>query len=230
MDIEELLRENTYPGRGIIVGLSPQARAVSAYFIMGRSENSRNRVLSLDKGNLNAEAFDPKQVKDPSLIHYTAFQRFADVLILSNGDHGDIICSYLKDGETFEQALGSSSYEPDEPHYTARISSLVSLKGPFTYKLSIVKKGESGCKRKFFKYNDPTKGGGHLIHTYKADGKILPSFTGSPREVTVGEDIEAFSQKIWGALNKDNRIALYVRYTDLSDGKSEERLFNTHTR
>lgn len=230
MDIEGLLSENTYPGRGIIVGFSPQGRAVSAYFIMGRSENSRNRVLSLDKENLKVEAFETKQVKNPSLIYYTALQRFADVLILSNGDHGDIICSYLKDGKTFEQALENSSYEPDEPHYTARISSLVSLKEPFTYELAILKKGESGCKRKFFKYNDPTKGGGHMIHTYKADGKILPSFTGSPREVTIGEDIEAFSQKIWSALNKNNRIALHVRYTDLSDGKSEERLFNIHTR
>ncbi len=230
MEIEELLKENTYPGRGIIVGLSPQGRAVSAYFIMGRSENSQNRVLSLDKENLKAEAFDAKQVKNPSLIHYTALQKFADQLILSNGDQGDIILSYLKDGKTFEEALGSCSYEPDEPHYTPRISALISLKEPFTYELSIVKKGQAGCRRKFFKYSDPTKGGGQLIHTYKEDGTPLPSFTGSPREVTIGEDIELFSQKIWKALNKDNRIALYVRYTDLVDGKLEERLYNKHTK
>jgi len=230
MEIEELLSEKTYPGRGIIVGLSPQGRAVSAYFIMGRSENSQNRVLTLDAETLKAEAFDPKQVKDPSLIHYTAIQRFADSLIVSNGDHGDVILSYLKEGKTFEQALGSCTYEPDEPNYTPRISALVSLQEPFTYELSILKKGQAGCRRKFFKYSNPTKGGGQLIHTYKEDGDPLPSFTGSPREVTIGEDIEAFSQKIWKALDKDNRIALYVRYTDLVDRKLEERLYNKHTR
>lgn len=228
MDIEELLSEKTYPGRGIIVGLSPQGRAVSAYFIMGRSENSRNRVFTLVGETLKVEALDPKKVKDPLLIHYTALQKFDASLILGNGDHGDVILSSLKDGKTFAEALGSCSYEPDEPHYTPRISALVSLKQPFTYELAILKKGRSGCVRKFFKYSDPSKGGGQLIHTYKEEGNPLPPFTGSPREVTIGEDIEVFSQKIWKALNKENRIALYVRYTDLVDGKLEERLFNKH--
>lgn len=230
MEIEGLLSEKTYPGRGIIVGLSPQGRAVSAYFIMGRSENSRNRLLSLDGETLKAEAFDPALVEDPSLIHYTAIQRFADSLIISNGDHGDVIHSYLKDGKTFEQALKSCSYEPDAPHYTPRISALVSLKEPYVYSLSILKKGEGRCSRRFFKYSDPTKGGGQLIHTYKEDGNPLPSFRGSPREVTIGEDIELFSQKVWKALDKNNRIALYVRYTDLVDGKIEQRLLNKHSR
>lgn len=185
-------------------------------------------MFALDNETLKVEAFDPKKVKDPSLIHYTALQKFADTLILGNGDHGDVILSYLKDEKTFEQALGSCTYEPDQPHYTPRIAALVLLKEPFTYELSIIKKGEASCKRKFFKYSDPTKGGGQLIHTYKENGNPLPSFTGSPREVTIDEDIEQFSQKIWKALNKDNRIALYVRYTNLADGKLEERLYNKH--
>ncbi len=230
MEIEELLGEKTYPGRGIIVGRSPQGRAVVAYFIMGRSENSRNRVLALEKGSLKAEAFDLSKVKDPSLIHYTAVEQYADSLIISNGDHGKVIHSYLKDGKTFEQALKSCSYEPDEPYYTARISALVSLKSPFTYTLSILKRSEGRCKRRFFRYNDPTFGGGQLIHTYKGDGDPLPSFSGSPREVTIGEDIDTFSLGVWKALDKDNRIALYVRYIDLVDGKLEERLYNKHTR
>ncbi|MDY0288538.1 MAG: IMP cyclohydrolase [Sphaerochaeta sp.] len=230
MEIEGLLGDKTYPGRGIIVGLSPQRRAVVAYFIMGRSENSQNRVLALDKETLKAEAFDLSKVGDPSLIHYTAIEAYADSLIISNGDHGQVIHSYLKDGKTFEQALKSCRYEPDEPHYTPRISALVSLKMPFSYTLSIIRRSEGRCSRRFFKYNDPTQGGGQLIHTYKEDGKVLPSFVGSPREVTIGEDIEVFSQKVWKALDKDNRIALYVRYTDLVDGKLEERLYNKHSK
>ncbi len=230
MDIEELLGKKTYPGRGIIVGLSPQGRAVSAYFIMGRSANSQNRVLSLVGDTLKTEAFDPKRVKDPSLIHYTALQSCGDSLIVSNGDHGDVILSYLKEGKTFEQALKSCSYEPDAPHYTPRISAQVLLNEPFSYELSILKKGDAGCKRKFFKYSDPTRGGGQLIHTYKDEGNPLPSFTGSPRDVTIDEDIELFSQRIWKALDKDKRIALYVRYTDLAGKKIEERLYNKHTR
>ncbi len=230
MEIETLLGEKSYPGRGIIVGLSPQGRAVTAYFITGRSEQSRNRVLALEGETLKAEAFDPSLVQDPSLIHYTALQQFADSLIISNGDHGDVIHSFLKDEKSFEQALKSCSYEPDEPHYTPRISALVSLQQPFTYSLAILKRGSGRCRRRFFKYSDPTRGGGQLIHTYKDDGNPLPSFVGSPREVSIGEDIEVFSQRIWKALHKDNRIALYVRYTDLADGTIEQRLTNKHTR
>ena len=230
MEIEGLLSDKIYPGRGIIVGLSPQGRAVTAYFIMGRSENSQNRLLALDGETLKTEPFDPSKVEEASLILYTAIERFEDSLIISNGDHGKVILSYLEEGKTFKQALKSCSYEPDEPNYTPRISALVSLKEPFSYTLSIIRKGEGRSKRRFFKYSDPTKGGGQLIHTYKGDGSPLPSFSGSPREVAIDEDIEVFSQKVWKALDKDNRIALYVRYTDLVDGKLEERLYNKHSR
>lgn len=230
MEIEALLKDKTYPGRGIIVGLSPEGRAVTAYFIMGRSENSQNRMLALDGETLKAEAFDASKVEDPSLIHYTAIERFSDSLVISNGDHSEVILSFLKDNKTFEQALKTCFYEPDEPNYTPRISALVSLKKPFGYSLSILKKGEGRCKRRFFKYSDPTCGGGQLLHTYKGEGTPLPSFSGSPREVTIGEDIEDFSQKVWKALDKETRIALYVRYTDLVDGKIEQRLYNKHTR
>lgn len=230
MEIDELLSEKNYPGRGIIVGFSPQGRAVSAYFITGRSENSQNRLLVLEGDTLKAEPFGPSKEKGNPLIYYTALQQLDDTLIISNGDHGDVVCSYLQKGKTFEDALKSCSYEPDEPHYTPRISALVSLKEPYTYSLSIIKRSEGKPRRKFFKYSDPTRGGGQLVHTYKGEGSSLASFSGSPREVTIGEDIETFSQKIWKALDKDNRIALHVRYTDLADGTVEQRIFNKHTR
>lgn len=230
MDIEGLLHDNTYPGRGIIVGLSPLGRAVTAYFIMGRSEESQNRVLTRNDETLTVEAFDPKKSKDSSLLHYTALVRSGDSLILSNGDHGELIRAGIQENKSFSDALGNSTFEPDAPHYTPRISALVSLVQPFGYELALIKKGAEGTRRKFFKYSDPTAGGGQLLHTYRGEGNPLASFLGSPREVSIDEDIEQFSQKIWKALNKDNRVGLYVLYTDLADGKTEERLFNRHMR
>ena len=230
MEIGQVLKGNRYPGRGIIMGLSTAGKGVVAYFLMGRSSNSRNRILTWEGDALKTEAYDASAMEDPSLIIYHPLRRVGSALIVTNGDQTDTIASFLTAGKSFEQALQSRSYEPDEPNYTARISGMFEEKSPSSYTLSILKREEDQCKRYFFSYSSLRKGRGPLIHTYQQDGNPLPPFEGKPREVVLNQGIDQFSQRLWESLDAENRIALYVRYTDLVQGDFEERLINKHTR
>jgi len=230
MEIEQLLRDKKYPGRGIIMGLSSEGEAVIAYFLMGRSNNSRNRVLALDGESLKTEAFDASALEDPSLIIYHPLRMFGSKLIVSNGDQTDTVVSFLTEGKSFEEALQSRCYEPDEPAYTPRISGMFQMDRPCSYTLSILKREQGQCKREFFPYATPRKGRAHLIHTYEDEGDPLPSFAGKPKEISLNQDIELFSKRLWSSLDEDNRIALYVRYTNLETGNFTQKLINKHTR
>lgn len=230
MKIEHLLQNKSYPGRGLIMGLSNKGEAVIAYFLMGRSNNSRNRVLALEGETLKTEAFDVSAMEDPSLIIYHPLRRHGSKVIVSNGDQTDTIASFLSQGKSFEEALQSRCYEPDEPAYTPRISGIFEMGAPCSYTLSILKREDKECKREFFPYKAPRAGRAHLIHTYEDDGDPLPSFKGRPREVALDQDIEQFSQRLWDSLDEENRIALYVRYTDLNTTLFKQRLINRHTR
>ena len=229
-DIGTLLAENAYPGRGIVIGQSPESRkAVCAYFIMGRSENSRNRVFTLKDGELFTEPFDPSKVKDPSLIIYAALRSFERKLIVTNGDQTDTVYDFLKEGKTFEEALETRQFEPDHPNFTPRISGIISMDdAAFAYKMSILKSEDPEgirCGRYTYSY-EPEPGLGHFIHTYECDGNPLPTFQGEPERVEIPEDIDSFAKTLWDSLNEDNKISLYVRYTDPADGSYEERLIN----
>ena len=230
MDVRELLRANPYPGRGILLGRSGENRAVMAYFIMGRSENSRNRVFVEKDGGIEARAFDPALVEDPSLILYTPVRVAGKRTIVTNGDQTDTISSALAKGGSFEAALESRTFEPDAPHFTPRISGLLHVeKGEMRYALSILKsvggKGES-VQRFFFHYPQPVAGEGHLIHTYQGDGNPLPSFAGEPAAVSLEPDLNALAQGIWESLNEENKISLFVRAVDLATGGAQIRIFN----
>ncbi len=230
MKIENLLRDKKYPGRGLLMGISSEGEAVIAYFLMGRSTNSRNRVLVLEGSDLKTEAFDASALEDPSLIIYNPLRSLGSKVIVSNGDQTDTILSFLAEGRSFEEALQTRCYEPDEPAYTPRISGLFEMGHPCSYTLSILKREQGQCKREFFPYPTPRAGRAHLIHTYEDEGNPLPSFEGNPREVIVDQDIESFSQTLWDSLDKDNRIALYVRYTHLETGLFSQKLINKHAR
>ena len=227
---EELLKDNTYPGRGIIIGKTPDGRkAVTAYFIMGRSDNSRNRVFVKRDGALYTEPFDPSRVKDPSLIIYAALRQFENKLIVTNGDQTDTVYEGLRAGKSFSEALSSRCFEPDGPNFTPRISGMLTFgAGDFTYELSILKSVDaegSDCARYTFSY--PAKAGlGHFIHTYVTDGNPLPTFQGEPERVKLGSDLDAFTAELWDSLDENNRISLYVRSVDLHSGWTEERLIN----
>ena len=216
--ITSYLKGNSYPGRGIILGLTPDGtKAVLAYFIMGRSENSRNRVF-VDTGlELKTQAHDPAKLADPSLVIYTALRRFENRIIITNGDQTDTIYEAFCRGESFEQALHCRCYEPDSPHLTPRISGLVTVEaGALAYKLSILKKGAGeDCLRFFYDYAQPRPGQGHIIHTYMGDGNPLPCFSGEPPCLHTSGDVGAFTQELWAALDAENRVALHVRYIDL---------------
>jgi phosphoribosylglycinamide formyltransferase-1 len=230
MDLHQLLENNRYPGRGILVGLSRENKAVIAYFIMGRSQNSRNRVFVAEGQDLKTEAFDPSLVEDPSLIIYSPVRSVGKDLIVTNGDQTDTIYDCLQQGKTFEQALQTRQYEPDEPNYTPRISALVHNDKPFGYALSILKRTGGECERLFYNYDKIEKGTGHLIHTYENDGSPLPPFAKEPHEVSLEGDIDAFSNQLWESLDKENKISLFVRYTDLESGSSEQRIINKNER
>jgi len=223
-------QNNPYVGRGIVAGKTPDGKyAVSAYFIMGRSENSRNRVFELRDGEVYTKAFDESKLTDPSLIIYAALRRTGDCLVVTNGDQTDTIVEYLKKGQSFEQALESRAFEPDEPNFTPRISCMFHMDGAdFRYKMSILKSEDaegSACARYVYSYQ-PLSGLGHFIHTYEGDGNPLPSFAGEPKRVNIPDSIDEFTSEIWNSLNADNRISLYVRYTEPESGKYEERLIN----
>lgn len=227
--IEELLGCNTYPGRGIAVGLTPDSEyAAAAYFIMGRSENSRNRIFTESDGEIIIHPYDPSKVSDPSLIIYSPVRMCEKKLIVTNGNQTDTICDFLKKGGSFEEALETRCFEPDSPNYTPRISALLDFEDKYTYKLSILKSADesgSACSRYTFSY-DPIPGLGHLIHTYNSDGNPIPAFTGEPKRIEIPVGIDEFTAVIWNSLDSDNKISLFVRYTSLRTGKSEDRMIN----
>lgn len=229
-DIGELIKDNSYVGRGIVIGKSEDGKkAVTAYFIMGRSENSRNRIFTEKNGEVFTEPFDASKVEDPSLIIYAAVRKFENKLIVTNGDQTDTVYDFLAKGKCFNGALKTREFEPDKPNFTPRISGILKFEnGDFTYDMSILKSiDEDGtdCARYLFSY--PSKAGlGHFIHTYVCDGNPIPTFQGEPERVAIGNDIDEFTDKLWNALDKDNKISLYVRYTDLETGAEENRMIN----
>ena len=231
LDLTQLLQSNPYPGRGIVLGRSADdTKAVIAYFIMGRSENSRNRVFVETPDGIRTQAFDPSKMTDPSLIIYNPVRVFGASTIVTNGDQTDTIREGLAAGKTFSQALHTRTFEPDEPNYTPRISGLVKKDGD--YVLSILKSADgdpASCRRYFYAYEKPLAGQGHFIHTYMGDGNPLPSFEGEPEQVTIpSETPEEFAQLIWESLNEDNKVSLFVRYVDLMTGSWDTVILNKH--
>ena len=229
-DIGALIKDNSYVGRGIVIGMSADgSKAVFANFIMGRSENSRNRIFTEKGEEVTIYPFDAGKVKDPSLIIYSPVRRAGSSVIVTNGDQTDTVYDYLMKGRTFEEALESRCFEPDAPNFTPRISGILSFaEGGFTYKMSILKSADaegSACNRFTFSYA-PLKGLGHFIHTYNCDGDPIPTFTGEPERVKIPDDMNAFAESLWENLNEANKISLYVRYTDLATGKFERVMIN----
>ena len=228
-DLTELLRSNPYPGRGIVLGQTPDGKhAVTAYFIMGRSANSRNRVFVEEPDGIRTEAYDPSKLEDPSLIIYHPVRQFGRGLIVTNGDQTDTIRDYLKKGLPMEQALRTREFEPDGPNWTPRISGLLSPDG--SYKLSILKSADaegSACVRQTFEY-PALPGVGHFLHTYVTDGNPIPTFQGEPERVAITGDIDTFAAALWESLNEANKISLFVRFTDLASDTFTQRIFNKH--
>lgn len=229
--IEKELKETSYPGRGIIIGKTKDGKkAVTAYFIMGRSENSRNRVFVPSEGGIRTEAYDPSKLVDPSLIIYAPVRLLGDYTIVTNGDQTDTIYDLMAQGQTFEQALRTREFEPDGPNYTPRISGIMKITdGIFHYALSILKSNNgdpSSCNRYTFTYENPAAGEARFIHTYQENVEPLPSFEGEPRLVNVHDDIEEFTGMIWDNLNEDNKVSLFVRYINIETGASKTRILN----
>lgn len=227
---EDLMKGNSYVGRGIIIGKTKNSeKAAVAYFIMGRSANSRNRIFTKKSGEIFTEPYDATKVQDPSLIIYSALKTYENNLIVTNGDQTDTIFDGLKNGLTFAKSLESREFEPDSPNYTPRISGMLTFeKGDFTYQMSILKSIDpegSDCVRETFSY--PSKAGlGHFIHTYICDGNPIPTFAGEPERIEIDDDIDAFSDRIWNCLDEDNRISLYTRMINLENGTFEDRIIN----
>jgi IMP cyclohydrolase len=225
------LAGNAYPGRGIVIGKSADGNyAVTAYFIMGRSANSRNRVFVEDGEGIRTQAFDPSKLEDPSLIIYAPVRVLGNKTIVTNGDQTDTIYELMDKQQTFEQALRTREFEPDAPNYTPRISGIMHVEnGSYNYALSILKSSDgdpSACNRYTFAYQNPKAGEGHFIHTYMGDGNPLPSFEGEPVRVAIEEDIDGFTKTIWDNLNAENKVSLFVRYIDIATGKYESRIVN----
>ena len=225
----DYLAAKEYPGRGIILGKSEDNRAVFAYFIMGRSTNSRNRVFEVSNDDIRTKAFDESLLSDPSLIIYSPVRVLGKKIIVTNGDQTDTIYEYLKDKKTFEDALYTRTFEPDAPNFTPRISGLIDIESGLKLKLSILKSDEgdeSQSLRFFYNYDNPKPGEGFLIHTYKENSDPLKSFEGEPVKVSLKESIDEFSDSLWNSLNDDNKIALAVRYIDMDTGKYEQIIKN----
>ncbi len=228
----ELLAGNSYVGRGIVIGKTPDGKkAVAAYFIMGRSANSRNRVFELEGDTLYTRPFDETLVEDPSLIIYAAVRCAGDKLIVTNGDQTDTIYHALAEGKSFEEALTTRSFEPDAPNFTPRISGMLTFsENDFSYEMSILKSADaegSACSRYHYCYPS-LPGVGHFLHTYMGDGKPLPTFQGEPERMAIPDDIDAFAQTLWEELDCDNRISLYVHMQDLESGSIERRIINKY--
>ena len=229
-NLAEKLANNTYPGRGIVLGISPDGKtAVSAYFIMGRSVNSRNRVFIQEPDGIRTEAHDPSLMVDPHLIIYHPVRQIGAGLIVTNGDQTDTIWEYLAKGESWEAALRTRQFEDDRPNWTPRISGIQA--GDGSYKMSILKAADpegTACARFFYEY-PAIAGLGHFIHTYVCDGNpVIPTFQGEPERVAMDNDMDAFAEMLWKNLNEDNKISLFVRYTDLKTGAYEQKIFNKH--
>lgn len=230
-DLKTEISSTTYPGRGIIIGKSADGKkAVIGYFIMGRSENSRNRVFVSEGKDLKTQAFDPSKLVDPSLIIYAPVRTLEKSTIVTNGDQTDTVRDFILEGKTFEDALRTRTFEPDAPNFTPRISGIVELNnGDFSYKLSILKSNEgreASALRFFYEYAQPVAGEGHFIHTYQCDGDPIPSFQGEPTLVNIDGDIDTFTDNVWQSLNDDNKVSLYTRFIDLATGEFEGRIVN----
>lgn len=231
LSLKTELTDNAYPGRGIIIGKSADGtKAVTAYFIMGRSSNSRNRIFVEDGEGIRTQAFDPSKLEDPSLIIYAPVRVLGNKTIVTNGDQTDTIYDGMDIQLTFEQSLRSREFEPDGPNYTPRISGIMHIEnGNFNYAMSILKSNNGNpdaCNRYTFAYENPVAGEGHFIHTYMHDGNPLPSFEGEPKLVSIPDDINAFTDLLWSSLNEDNKVSLFVRYIDLASGTYETKIVN----
>ena len=225
------LSSTTYPGRGIVIGRTKDGKkAVTAYFIMGRSENSRNRVFVEDGEGIRTQAFDPSKLEDPSLIIYAPVRVLGNKTIVTNGDQTDTIYELMDKQQTFEQALRTREFEPDAPNYTPRISGIMHIdNGEFNYAMSILKSNNGNpesCNRYTFAYENPAAGEGHFIHTYKCDGNPLPSFEGEPKLIAIPDAMDAFADSLWNSLNADNKVSLFVRYIDIATGTYETKIIN----
>ena len=231
LSVEEELRGNSYPGRGIIIGKSADgAWAVTAYFIMGRSENSRNRIFVEEGEGIRTQAYDESKLTDPSLIIYTPVRVLGNKTIVTNGDQTDTIYEGMDKQMTFEQTLRSREFEPDSPNYTPRISGILHLEnGTYNYAMSILKSDNGrpeGCSRFTFAYENPAPGEGHFIHTYMGDGNPLPSFEGEPKRISIQDSIDEFTDLLWNSLNEENKVSLFVRYINIATGKYQTKIVN----
>lgn len=231
--LSELLKKNEYPGRGIVIGKSEDGQSIAiAYFIMGRSANSRNRVFVEEGDAVTIYPADASKVEDPSLIIYSPIRKIGDNLIVTNGDQTDTIYDFLKEGNTFEEALETREFEPDGPNWTPRISGLVMLDDSDRYKMSILKSEDADgtdCARYTYSYK-LQNGLGHFLHTYKQNGNPIPTFEGEPERVRIPNSAEAFADEIWNSLNEDNKISMYVRYINVVDGSVQNRMINKFTK
>ena len=235
LSIYEELKGNAYPGRGIIIGRSEDGKsAVTAYFIMGRSVNSRNRVFVEEGEGIRTEAFDPSKLTDPHLIIYSPVRVLGNKLIVTNGDQTDTIYELMDKQYTFEQSLRSREFEDDAPNFTPRISGILHFDdGKFNYAMSILKSANGNpdsCQRFTFSYNNPVAGEGHFIHTYMGDGSPLPSFEGEPKLVNIANDIDYYTNRLWESLNEDNKVSLFVRFVNLETGAVETRIVNKNVK
>lgn len=231
LSIEQELKGNAYPGRGIIIGKSEDGtKAVTAYFIMGRSENSRNRIFVEEGEGIRTQAFDPSKLTDPSLIIYAPVRVLGNKTIVTNGDQTDTIYEGMDHQMTFEQSLRSREFEPDAPNYTPRISGIMHVeRGSYNYAMSILKSdngNSDSCLRYTFAYENPQAGEGRFIHTYQCDGNPLPSFAGEPKKIAISGEIDAFTDLLWNSLNEENKVSLFVRYIDIASGAYETRIVN----
>ncbi len=229
--LEQELKGNPYPGRGIVIGKSPDGtKAMTAYFIMGRSENSRNRIFVEDGQGIRTQAFDPAKMTDPSLVIYAPVRVLGNKTIVTNGDQTDTIYEGMDKQMTFEQALRSREFEPDAPNYTPRISGILHVEnGSFNYAMSILKSDNGSpesCNRFTFAYENPAPGEGHFIHTYQSDGNPLPSYEGEPKLVAIPDSLEEFAEMLWGSLNEDNKVSLFVRSIHIATGESVSKIIN----
>ncbi len=230
-NVEEILKDNAYPGRGIMIGRSEDGKyAVAAYFIMGRSVNSRNRVFVQDGEGIRTQAFDPSKLTDPSLIIYAPVRVLGNKTIVTNGDQTDTIYEGMDKQLTFEQSLRCREFEPDEPNYTPRISGIMHVEnGKYNFAMSILKSNNgnpASCNRYAFAYENPVAGEGRFIHTYMQDGNPLPSFEGEPEWIEIKGGIDEFTEKVWNSLNEENKVSLFVRYIDIATGSYETRIVN----
>lgn len=231
IDLKKALSENAYPGRGIIIGRSANGKyAVSAYFIMGRSVNSRNRVFVEDGEGIRTQAFDPSKLSDPSLIIYAPVRVLGNDTIVTNGDQTDTIYDGIKAGKTFSESLEIREFEPDPPNYTPRISGIMHIEdGKYTYKMSILKSDNGNpdqCLRHTYTYDNPIAGDGRFIHTYMQDGDPLPSFEGEPEYVSIMDDMDEFTNMLWDNLNEENKVSLFVRYIDIETKETKTKIIN----